>query len=64
MGDNFNALVVTGVVCIIYYLLSEPFHLSNFVRFSLGFSVVLVAYSLSIEFFKASSRKGEERLNE
>jgi len=63
MGDNFNALVVTGVVCVIYYLLSEAFHLSNFVRYSLGFSVALVAYSLSIAFFKARSGKEEERLN-
>jgi len=62
MGDDLDALIVTGIVCVVYYMLSEPFHLSAFVRFCLGFSVVLVAYSLSIEFFKASSRRKEERL--
>jgi len=52
MGKTINAFIVTGVVCVIYYLLSEPFHLNNFVRYFLGFSVALVAYSLSIEFFR------------
>jgi hypothetical protein len=54
MGDNINALVVTGIVCAIYYLLSEPFHLSDFVRFFLGISVALIAYTLSFEFLKGN----------
>ena len=59
MGNNINALVVTGVVCAIYYLLSEPFHLSDFVRFFLGSSVALVAYALSNEFFRGMNRSEE-----
>jgi hypothetical protein len=56
MSNTIIAFIVTGVVCVIFYLLSEPFHLSNFVRFFLGFSVALVAYSLSIEFFRGMSK--------
>lgn len=59
MGNNINALVVTGIVCAIYYLLSEPFHLNGFVRFFLGSSVALVAYALSNEFFRGMNRSEE-----
>jgi hypothetical protein len=59
MGDNINALAVAGVVCAIYYLFSEPFNLSNFVRYFLGLSVAIVAYSLSIEFFRSMNKSKE-----
>jgi len=59
MGNNINAFVVTGIVCAIYYLLSEPFHMSDFVRFFLGISVALIAYALSIEFFRGMNKSEE-----
>jgi len=57
MSDIINALIVTGVILALFYLLSEPFKLSNFTRFFLGFSVALVTYALSSELSRSLKRK-------
>lgn len=62
MGETLKSLIVTAVMGVVYYFVTMPFNLSDFVRYALGFSFSLIVFSLSYELFRIMSRRREKRL--